>query len=272
LLEKYGGRLLIIIFNGRRPGSRSRSYRTGAGVFQDPVPANGRMAWNYFKKKRLPMNILALLTNTDLFGQFSDNSKKLIAAIARPGEYAKNQELFMEGEKGEALYLLATGMVQLTKESGDGERGVVVKSVRQGELFAEVILFEQDRYPVTAVAIKKSICIAIAKKKFMTLLDNAAFRDEFIRLLLRKQRYLTERLRSLVTMEADDKLFHYLRQHYGPKERIVPGISKKDFAAAIDATPETLSRVLLKLGEKGVLSWKGKEIVIQKGFWEKYGG
>jgi CRP/FNR family cyclic AMP-dependent transcriptional regulator len=217
------------------------------------------------------MNILALLTNTDLFGQFSDKSKELIAAIADAREYEKNHVLFMEGEKGEALYLLATGMVQLSKSNVDGDRSVVVKSVKQGELFAEVILFEQDRYPVTGIAIKNSLCVVIPKKKFMTLLNNALFRDEFIRLLLRKQRYLTERLRTLVTMEADNKLFYYLRQHYGPKERIVPGISKKNLAAAINATPETLSRILLKLGKKGVLVWKGNEIVMQKGFWEKYG-
>ena len=218
------------------------------------------------------MNILALLTNTDLFGQFSDKSKVLIAAIALPREYVKNQVLFVEGEKGEALYLLATGMVQLSKSSADGQRSVVVKSVKQGELFAEVILFEQDHYPVTAVAIKNSLCVIIPKKKFMTLLDNPGFRDEFIKLLIRKQRYLTERLRTLVTMEADEKLFHYLRQHYGPKEKIVPGISKKDLAAAIDATPETLSRILLKLGKEGVLTWKGREIVMRKGFWERYEG
>jgi CRP/FNR family transcriptional regulator len=217
------------------------------------------------------MNILALLTNTDLFGQFSDKSKELIAAISDHREYAKNQVLFMEGEKGEALFLLATGMVQLSKSSEDGDRSVVVKSVKQGELFAEVILFEQDRYPVTGIALKTSLCIFIPKRKFMTLLDDAPFRNEFIRLLLRKQRYLTERIRTLVTMEADDKLFHYLRQQYGAKERIVPGISKKDLAAAIDATPETLSRILLKLGKKGILAWKGKEIVMQKGFWERYG-
>ncbi|MBN1131183.1 MAG: cyclic nucleotide-binding domain-containing protein [Chitinispirillaceae bacterium] len=59
------------------------------------------------------MNILPLLTNTDLFGQFSKKSKEMISAIASVREYAKNQVLFMEGDKGEALYLLATGMVQL---------------------------------------------------------------------------------------------------------------------------------------------------------------
>ena len=216
------------------------------------------------------MNILALLTNTDLFGQFSEKSKALIADIARPRELHKGQSLFMEGEQGTAVYLLATGMVQLSKASADGGKIVVIKTVKQGELFAEVILFEEDRYPATAIAVKNSLVISISKKRFLDLLDNKEFRDEFIAFLLRKQRYLTERLRSLVTMETDDRLFHYLRQHFGPVERIVPGMSKKDLAAAINATPETLSRLLFKLRKQGILFWEGREIAVQKGFWNSF--
>jgi CRP-like cAMP-binding protein len=216
----------------------------------------------YFKR----MNLHALLTNTDLFGLFSDASKRLIAGIATPKEYRKNQTLFMEGEKGAAVYLLATGNIQLSKSNDAGDRNVIVKSVKQGELFAEVILFEEDRYPVTATAVRNSLVVLIPKKQFLGLLEGAFFRDEFIRILLRKQRYLTERMRSLVTMDAEEKLIHYLRQHYGIKERIVPGISKKDLAAAIAMTPETLSRLLLKLKKKGMLEWKGKDILISKDF------
>jgi CRP-like cAMP-binding protein len=208
------------------------------------------------------MNILALLTNTDMFGSFSATSKELIAGIALAREMGKNQTLFMEGEKGTAIYLLATGTIQLSKSNEAGDRNVIVKSVKQGEIFAEVILFEEDRYPVTAIAVKNSLVFVISKKQFLALLENALFRDEFIHMLLRKQRYLTERLKSFATMGVEEKLFHFLGQHYGPKEKIVPGISKKDMAAAVDVTPETFSRLLLKLKKQHKLEWKGKEIFI----------
>ena len=60
--------------------------------------------------------------------------------------------------------------------------------------------------------------------------------------------------------------------HLGPRERIVPGISKKLLAAAIDMTPETLSRILLKLKNSGTLVWEGGEITLRKGFWETFEG
>lgn len=215
----------------------------------------------------LHMNLLALLNNTDFFGSFSGKSKARIAAIASPRELKKNQTLFSEGETGTAIYLLATGNIQLSKSAPAGERNVIVKSVRAGELFAEVILFEEDRYPVTATATGNSLVYSISRKQFLSVLENTDFRNEFITLLLRKQRYLTERMRSLVTMDAEGKLFHFLQQHYGRAERIVPGISKKVLAAAIDLTPETLSRLLLKLKKQGRLVWKGGEIRIPNNAW-----
>lgn len=216
------------------------------------------------------MNIVALLNHTDLFGPLSEQSKDRIAEIVLEKTVKKDQVIFMEGEKGSAVYLLASGTIQLTKSNAGGDRNVVIKNINPGEIFAEVILFEKDRFPATAVAIKDSLLFVFPKRQFLDLLDSRDFRDEFIQILLRKQRYLTERLRSLVTMDVDDKLFHYLREHYGPKERIVPGLSKKDLAAVIDTTPETLSRLLLRLKKKGVLNWVGKEIVVKKGFWETY--
>ncbi len=216
------------------------------------------------------MNLLALLNLTDLFGSLTDRSKRLIGEIALPRELARNETLFFEGEKGEAVYLLASGEIQLSKTNGSGDKTVIIKSVKAGEVFAEVVLFEEDRFPVTAIAVRKSLVYLFPKREFLTLLEIADFRNEFILMLLRRQRYLTERMRSLVTMDAADKLFHYLRQHYGPQERIAPGITKKLLAAAIDVTPETLSRILLKLRNEGTLAWDRGTITIQKGFWINY--
>jgi hypothetical protein len=52
-------------------------------------------------------------------------------------------------------------------------------------------------------------------------------------------------------------LLLFLRDQYGRRELIPVGISKKDVAAAIGVTPETLSRTMQRMGSKGKFEWRG---------------
>ncbi len=214
------------------------------------------------------MDIVKLLEFTDLFGGLSEKSKQAIAGIAIAKNIDKGTVLFSEGEKGFAVYLLARGSVELSKASAGRE--VVVRVVQPGEIFAEVILFEQDFFPVTARSLKKGIVLVLPKHQFHCLLSEESFRDDFIVLLMAKQRYLTERLKFLVSHDIDERFFIFIKQHYGTKEKIIPGISKKDMASAIGTVPETFSRMLLRLKERGLATWEGKELVLKQGFWEEF--
>ena len=55
-------------------------------------------------------------------------------------------------------------------------------------------LFERDDYPVSAMALVPSEVFMLPTRQFHCLLEQAAFRREFIGNLLAKQRYLAEEL------------------------------------------------------------------------------
>jgi CRP-like cAMP-binding protein len=215
------------------------------------------------------MNIIDVFDHADFFRGVGRHSKELLAGICVEKSAARKEILFTEGERGSALYLLATGAVSLIKTSPDG-REVVIKVVRPGELFAEVILFEQDQYPVSAIATNACRLFLLPKRRFYGLLGNVEFRNDFIGMLMRKQRYLAERIRYLTTNDVEDRFFIFLREQYGGSSTIVPNLSKKDIAAAIGTTPETYSRMLARLSGEDKLSLQGKTIRLQEGFWEAW--
>ncbi|RYD06320.1 hypothetical protein N752_05350 [Desulforamulus aquiferis] len=62
----------------------------------------------------------------------------------------------MEGEPGEALFILKTGLIKLTKRLEDG-REHILHFVNGGEVFAEVVLFDGGDYPATAEVQEDSI-------------------------------------------------------------------------------------------------------------------
>lgn len=213
------------------------------------------------------MDIVALLDQSGFLQGVSAESRHRLAAICVEKQAARKEVLFLEGTHGEALYLLASGSVSLFKTTADG-REVVIKVVRPGEIFAEVILFEKDVYPVSALATTACRLFRIPRRQFRALLDDASFRDDFIGMLMRKQRYLADRIRYLTTHDVEGRFFIFLREQFGESERIIPALSNKDMAAAIGATPETYSRLLARLSGEGKIALQGKTIRLKKGFWQ----
>jgi CRP/FNR family transcriptional regulator len=217
------------------------------------------------------MNIdpFELIRNAKFFAGLSETACKRLAELSRRRTIDKRDLLFMEGADGKAVYLLTSGSIQLVKTNLDGKE-TVIKTVKLGELFAEVILFEKSTFPVTAVACTKAEVIELPRAGFLKLLNEEEFRNDFMAMLMHKQRYLAERIQQLTSMDVETRFIEFLRDHYGEKEKIIPDLSKKDIASAIGATPETFSRLLQKLEKRTGFSWEGKTITVKPSFWEQF--
>lgn len=214
------------------------------------------------------MGKIEILNRTALFGNISPANLSALADICLTKTVEKREVLFFEGDKGYSLYLLVSGNVQLYKTTPEG-KDVVIKVIKPGEIFAEVILFEENVYPVSAMALKKSLVYMIPKHQFHCLLENERFRNEFIGILLKKLRYLANQIWYLTSRDVEDRFLMFLEEHHGRKETVRCSLSKKAVAAAIGTTPETLSRLLGRLQEENKLSWEGSKITINPEVWKK---
>ncbi len=199
------------------------------------------------------------LAESNFFKDLSRDTLKALAAIGSSLDLKKRGYLFREGEPGRAIYLLRQGAIQLHKTSPDGGE-VVIKIVQPSEVFAEVVLFERETYPVTAVALAPSEVFVFPRADVHLLLNTLSFRNDFIAMLMRKQRYLAERIVQQQAHDVEGRLLWFLKEQFGDRKSVVSVLSKKDIAAAIGTTPETLSRLILKLKKRKSLTWKGKTI------------
>ncbi len=201
----------------------------------------------------------AILGQAALFGGLGRESRAVLARETRLVECRKGAFLFREGDEGGAAFLLLEGGIQLLKHAAGGQ-DVVVKTVAPGELFGEVVLFEQDRYPVSAVAVGPSRLARIPSAALRRLLDDAAFRSDFLRAVMGRMRYLAERILTLTAYDAEERLFRFLEEHYGRRETYRLTLSNKALAAAVGVTPETLSRLKERLVAAGDVEWAGRRL------------
>jgi len=204
-----------------------------------------------------------ILRNLPLFEHLSSKGLDQVAGICLLHQAAKKELLFLEGDKGYSLYILLQGSVQLYKTGPDGKE-VAIKTVKPGEMFAEVVLFGSNKYPVSAVTLTDSVLYMLPKHQFSCLLENPEFRKDFIINLLDKMRFLTDQMKYLTQYDVEDRLFLFLEEQYPGEKNIKTKLSKKDIAAAVGTTPETLSRVLLRLKKEERLMWEGNTITLKK--------
>ncbi|HPV40296.1 MAG TPA: Crp/Fnr family transcriptional regulator [Spirochaetota bacterium] len=208
-----------------------------------------------------------LLKESELFSGLSDASSKKIASMGKITKVPQNTMIFLEGEKGSSFFIMVEGSVRLFKSAPDG-REVTVKLASPGEIFAEVVLFEKDRYPVSATALTDSVLFSMSRSTFETLLDNAEFRDDFISVLMKKQRYLAGRILYLAAYDVEERFFRFLADHYGRLQTYEITLSKKDFASAIGTIPETFSRLLQRLTMRNIILWEGSRLTLSDNFWD----
>ncbi|POR04100.1 hypothetical protein AU468_03770 [Alkalispirochaeta sphaeroplastigenens] len=204
---------------------------------------------------------------SDLFTHLGEDFLERLGEGLPAREIPRGTILFVEGQEGDHFFCLLRGQVRLFRSTGDG-REVTLHMVEAGDLFAEIVLFERDTYPASAVAVEDSLVRAIPRGRLLGLLAEAPLREEFIRNLVGKMRFLSQQLYVLATMDVRQRLARFLAVRFGQVPLITLDLNKQETAAAISVRPETLSRALASLKDQGLLRWSGKTITVDPRFWE----
>ena len=120
---------------------------------------------------------------------------KLEIRDCKPGE-----TIFAEGETGSSAYILESGIVEISKESGHGS-SLMLATIKPGEMFGEMALIDSSPRMATAIAIGgKTRIVVIPRTAFSKLLGKT---DVVIRTVLTT---LMERLRQQTQRNIENTL------------------------------------------------------------------
>lgn len=154
------------------------------------------------------MDRSAVLKGVPLFEGLGDGEVDQIAALTTVRAYRQGDVIFREGDPGEALYIVADGVVRISKVvPGVGEEAMAF--FEPGSYFGEMSLI--DEFPRSATAIAHTDCglLLLPKGAFRGLLS--ADREVALKILWQLARILSHRLREttdrIVTLFAIAKAF-----------------------------------------------------------------
>jgi len=184
-----------------------------------------------------------------------------LAEIAVRRNFVKGESILVEGDRALGFYLVERGRVKIYKLSPDGKEHIL-HIIEPGFNFAEAcIFFEHDTCPASAEAIENSSLIFFPKDRFLSALEkSASLAMRMLGSMADWVRLMAEQIAGLSLSTVEGRLVSYLvvlarkgEVPFADGVTITLDVEKGVLAARLGTIPETLSRTLKKLQEKGVL-------------------
>lgn len=109
-----------------------------------------------------------LLGAIGIFSSLSAAELGILARRMRRRTFAAGESVFREGEEGEELFVLASGLVAVTLRTQDGEE-VELSRVAAGGFFGEMSLLERTPRSASCTALEDTECMVLAAADFDAL-------------------------------------------------------------------------------------------------------
>jgi CRP/FNR family transcriptional regulator len=210
---------------------------------------------------------LAEMAKMPLFQNLSDEVLGMLQGILVEREFSRGESIFTEGEESTGFFIVNRGRVKVYKLSSDGKEQILHLAGAK-ELLGAVSAFAGNPYPAHADAMEKTGVFYFPRKKFMDLIkeEPSVVMNMMANLSMRLQHF-TRMIESLSLKEVPGRLAAYLLYHCeqtGCSDSVEMDISKGQLASLLGTIPETLSRILRKMSEKGILEVKGRKVRLLK--------
>lgn len=216
------------------------------------------------------MDFIQQLKKMPVFADLPDAQLKDLYQITTERKYRKGSVIFLEGEQGEGFHYLQSGKVKIVKMTDDG-REHIINILSPGDLFAEVLLFNNRDYPATAIAVEDSKVGVIKNTDLERLiLGNNLLALQLIKALSQRLLFAQQKIKNLalhdVTARTAETLLRLGTEHgrilTNGQIEITLDLSRQDLASLVGTTRETVTRTLSALKKDKIIDFDIHKITI----------
>lgn len=188
----------------------------------------------------------------DPFAHRARQAPPAAAPVGMPLSFARNAEIYAEGEKAGYVYKITSGVVRISKLLPDGRRHISAFHF-PGEMFG---LEADDTHSASAEAVVSTKVVAV---KWQSLVGNAAppaLIRELLNVTMRDLKHTQDHLLLLGRKNALERVAAFLVEMAGRVKAeclIELAMPRHDIADYLGLTLETVSRTFAELKERGAI-------------------
>jgi CRP/FNR family transcriptional regulator/CRP/FNR family cyclic AMP-dependent transcriptional regulator len=216
-----------------------------------------------------------LLKGVELFSELSEEQLGMIANLVIVKNFNRDETVVLEGDDSvQALYLIATGSVQVYMTGIDG-RETILSFLERGDFFGEMSLIDGEPRSASVRTVTDATLLVIHRESFLSLLRKSpeiamALMSE----LCKRLRKANKQIGSLSTMSVSGRVagtLLNLMQERGVRIHTDNGNmvtvihnrpTQQQLADMSGTTRETVSRICSLLVRANAIAMTGKDIVI----------
>jgi len=209
-----------------------------------------------------------LIRRVPLFSTLTDEEFSKLQDIFVLRSYRKNQVIFLEEETGTYMYLVLSGKLKVTK-SGAAGRETILAIHRAGDFFGEMSLLDGKTAPATVSAMEDAKIISVSGSDFHKyLMHNEKVMLQIIHVLCARLRQVWQ-TQSMSSSTAEARIRNgilELAKRHGIRDArgtiIDLKITHQELAEMVSTSRETVTRVLARLREKGIIQVDQRRITL----------
>lgn len=208
--------------------------------------------------------IASFISHATLFRGLPESEVERLARISRTCTYKRGETIFTEGTPADGLYILYLGRIKIYKLSPAGKEQIL-HIIEPGEPFGEVPVFLGTTFPAFAEALEESKALFFPRDEFVSLIREDPFLAmNMLAILSQRLRYFARLIEDLSLKEVPQRFAAYLlsgSEETG-REYVHLEIGKGQLASLLGTIPETLSRILGKMAQEGLIGVEGRKITL----------
>lgn len=208
---------------------------------------------------------IQLLSQCMLFRGLTEAQLVELADITNKRRCRKGETIFREADAGIGFYIIASGKVKVFKSSPEGKEQIL-HIFGRGEPIGEVPVFYGQPYPASAEAMGETELFFFPRPHFVALLEkNTSLALNMLAILAQRLRRFSTQIEHLSLKEVPGRLamyLFYMAEEQKNMHQVVLDIPKGQLANLLGTSPETLSRIFLKMSEEGLIQVEGKRITL----------
>ncbi len=214
-----------------------------------------------------------ILQKISLFSDLNRSELEKLQHLLVEKQYKKGENILVQNEKGDSLYIIAHGKVKVVLY-GDKGKEIILSILKEGDFFGEMALLDEDVRSAYVITLEKTSVLILSREVFLNWINtHHQTAIKLLKHLISRLRHADEVISNLSLLDVYGRIARYIidlvkkeGRDIGNEFVIDNRPTHNTIASQIGSTRETVTRTINDFIKRGIIRQSGRMLFVRKNF------